>query len=514
MSAKTNLSKVEEHLANYESARRINMKSIKTEHEIALINLANDEVEKYKDIVSKDPYRLNYHIMPPVGLLNDPNGFIHFKGVYHLFYQWNPFETNHGAKFWGHYTSTDLVHWELQPIALAPSEWYEKNGCYSGSAVQHEGKMFLFYTGNVKDDEGNRKTYQCLAVSEDGIHFEKKGPVIHLPKGYTAHFRDPKVWRKGDTWYLVIGAQSEKEEGRVVLFTSKDLETWKYLGPITGSNMNNLYEFGYMWECPDLFDLDGQDVLIVSPQGLKPKGYLYNNLYQAGYFVGKMDYESVRFKHGEFVELDRGFDFYAPQTTLDEKGRRILFGWMGVPEENEPYHPTIYHHWIHCMTIPRKLELKGGKLYQMPVEELQNLREGEVSYTGIPLSGENMELEHVNGKSVEILIDSLTNEYEKFEICFRHHARFIYNASKKLATFERESLKEDKKIEARHCELESLHKIHIYLDTSSVEIFLNGGEEVFSSRIFGDVTDESIVFSSKGDIRFNLKKWTLKKVFK
>jgi len=99
-----------------------------------------------------------------------------------------------------------------------------------------------------------------------------------------------------------------------------------------------------MWECPDLFKLNGRDVLIVSPQGLNPKGYFYHNLYQAGYFVGQMDYEKAAFKHAEFVELDRCFDFYAPQTTLDEKGLRILFRWMGVPEENEPYHQTIHYH--------------------------------------------------------------------------------------------------------------------------------------------------------------------------
>lgn len=161
-----------------------------------LIEKANQEVERNREMVESDPYRLRFHLMPPVGLLNDPNGFIQFKGVYHLFYQWNPFETAHGAKFWGHYTSKDFINWEHQPIALAPSEWYEKNGCYSGSAIENDGKMVLFYTGNVKDENGDRETYQCMAVSQDGITFEKKGPVIYLPEGYTAHFRDPKVWKK------------------------------------------------------------------------------------------------------------------------------------------------------------------------------------------------------------------------------------------------------------------------------------------------------------------------------
>ncbi|GGK32673.1 sucrose-6-phosphate hydrolase [Caldalkalibacillus thermarum] len=485
---------------------------VNSEREKELFIQVYDQINKYKHIVGKDPFRLHYHIMPPVGLLNDPNGFIHFQGLYHLFYQWNPFDTKHGSKFWGHYTSADLVHWEHQPPALAPSEWYEKNGCYSGSAIEHEGKMFLFYTGNVKNREGRRESYQCLAVSQDGIHFKKKGPIIRLPQGYTAHFRDPKVWKKGETWYVVIGAQSEKKEGRVVLYSSNDLYTWKYLGALAGGNMNGLGEFGYMWECPDLFELDGQDVLIVSPQGLQPKGYLYNNLYQAGYFVGKMDYKNIHFEHGEFIELDRGFDFYAPQTTLDEKGRRLLIGWMGVPEENEPYHPTIHHRWIHCMTIPRQLKLKDGRLYQKPVDELQKLREKEVTYPHVQIAGRSIKLEQVNGKSVEIILDSMHFDTESLEISFKGNARFIYDPVNKRATLERKSLKEDK-IESRHCELPSLHKLHIFLDSSSAEIFLNDGEEVFSSRIFGNVVDESIVFSSKGKVTFRLKKWALRKIF-
>lgn len=117
--------------------------------------IAYKRIEEFKGLVSSDQYRLYYHIMPPVGLLNDPNGFVYYKGQYHVFYQWNPLKTAHGVKFWGHYISDDLVHWKTAPIALAPDQWYDKNGCYSGSAVVHNDKLYLFYTGNVKDQAGN-----------------------------------------------------------------------------------------------------------------------------------------------------------------------------------------------------------------------------------------------------------------------------------------------------------------------------------------------------------------------
>src|SRR5699024_7408058 len=114
--------------------------------------------------VENDRHRLRYHLMQPAGLLNDPKGQLHFQGAYHVFFQWNTFETRHGSKSWGHYVSKNLTDWTLEEAALVPDEWYDKDGCYSGSAVEHEGKMYLFYTGNVKNEQNERSTYQCLAV--------------------------------------------------------------------------------------------------------------------------------------------------------------------------------------------------------------------------------------------------------------------------------------------------------------------------------------------------------------
>ncbi|MEW9668212.1 glycoside hydrolase family 32 protein [Ammoniphilus sp. 3BR4] len=466
------------------------------------------EIEKHKGLVDSDPYRLHYHIMPPVGLLNDPNGFIHWKGTYHLFYQWMPFKTGHGAKFWGHYSSPDLVNWTHEEIALAPSDWFDKNGCYSGSAIEDSGKLYVFYTGNVKDEQNNRETYQCMAVSEDGLHFEKKGVVATLPEGYTAHFRDPKVWKKENSWYMIVGAQSLQLDGKAVLFRSRDLMEWEHLGDIAGGNSKRLGYFGYMWECPDLFELNGRDVLIVCPQGLKPEGMLYQNVYQAGYFVGKLDSEKAEYSHGDFTELDRGFEFYAPQTMLDAKGRRLLVAWMGVPEQQEDQQPTIAHKWVHAMTIPRQLSLMEGKLYQQPIEELNQLRKNEVAYDKVRLNSQELELDQVRGKSIELWIQDIGYEERSVEVCFRNEVRFIYHPKEKLATLERKSFVNGL-TEARHCRLDDLSSLQIYLDASSIEIFVNGGEEVFTSRIFAYPENESVSFSTKGLFQFHVKKWDL-----
>lgn len=477
-----------------------------SEQENLLIQKANEKVIKYKAEVRCDPYRLNYHLMPPVGLLNDPNGLIQFKGVYHVFYQWNPFDTSHGAKFWGHYSSKDMVHWKEEPVALAPSEWYEKDGCYSGSAVESEGKLYLFYTGNVKREDGKRESYQCLAVSSDGINFKKYGPVIHLPEQYTPHFRDPKVWKRNNQWYMILGAQTLEEKGTAVLFTSKDLLEWKEVGRIAGSEMNELEEFGYMWECPDLIHLNGKDILLVSPQGLEPEGNLYNNIFQSGYFIGELDYHNHTFQHGGFTELDRGFDFYAPQTFTDESKRTILYGWMGITDETEPFHPTIPKHWVHALTIPRELMYREGKVYQKPVDELKKLRKNEMVL--------NVKAGHDTSKdmrisSAELLMESINMETDTFQVSFRNEAILSYDSVKREMSLQRRSVRTNS-LETRFCKMDTLFKLQIFIDQSSLEIFVNDGEEVFTTRFFPDPANESLTFQGKVD--FKLTKWDIGKL--
>ncbi|WP_079477836.1 glycoside hydrolase family 32 protein [Halobacillus salinus] len=472
-----------------------------------LLQLAQEEVEQHKETVEADPYRLSYHLMPPVGLLNDPNGFVQWGDTYHIFYQWMPFDTGHGAKFWGHYTTKDFVHYTHEKPALTPSDWFDKNGVYSGSAIVHEGKLHLFYTGNVKDENGNRETYQCLAVSEDGIHFEKKGVVAELPGGYTAHFRDPKVWSHDNRFYMVIGAQSEDEQGKAVLFRSDDLLEWTFLGPIAGSKENGMGSFGYMWECPDLFELDGTDVLIVSPQGLEADGMKYANVYQSGYFTGQLDYDKPYLDHGTFTELDLGFEFYAPQTTVDDKGRRILIGWMGVPDQYEQAHPTVENEWIHCLTLPRQLTWDGKQIIQQPLEELKEMRGPVLLHSSITIENDQKAIRGIQGKAIELNID-LETTGEQFSIELFQYASLSYKDG--VMTLSRPHLEDKSKTEFRRTELRSeLKNIHMFLDHSTLEIFVNNGEEVFTSRIYPQPEEEHILFTSLGSTTFSVEQWKL-----
>lgn len=470
------------------------------------IQLRNQIFQRLIDYQHQDENRLAFHLTPPIGLMNDPNGLVYYKGKYHVFYQWNPFDTNHTFKCWGHYSSSDFIHWEEHPPALVPSEWYEKDGCYSGSAIVHDSKLYLFYTGNVKTTDGGRETYQCLAVSDDGVHFEKKGPVIYLPKGFTPHFRDPKVWKQEDKWLMVIGAQTEELEGLTAVFSSNDLINWQWQGPLAGNGVSLSKYFGYMWECPDFFSLNGKNILIVSPQGLEAQPFQYENLYQSGYFIGEWDSKTNKYVHGTFHELDHGFDFYAPQTFEDPNGRRILLAWMGMGDEQEQTHQSIKSGWIHSLTIPRELTVKDGCLYQKPIEELKQLR-NKARSEFFSIANEEKEV-LFDSELQEIIIDIEQFEGNKWEIQIHNNCKLIFNRKDSIVTLERQSFNRSK-LETRQCNVNKIDNIHMYLDRTSLEIFLNDGQIVFSSRFYEETAKKQCLISVKGKAKLRWKNWSL-----
>ena len=469
-----------------------------------------------KEIVEKDFWRQKYHIQGIVGLINDPNGFSQFKGKYHMFYQWNPLGTNHKNKTWAHSVSSDLLHWERMKTALRPDTWYSKDGVYSGSAIVDDEKLYLFYTGNVKDADGNRESYQCLAVSSDGENFERWEPsIVNQPDGYTRHIRDPKIWKKDGKFYAVIGIQSEDLEGKAVLYSSENIKDWKFEGEIAGANHGKIKDFGFMWECPDYFQLKDEktgeirDLLVFSPQGLEPEGDLYNNKYQTGYLFGKLDYEKPEFEiFSNFVEIDRGHDFYAPQSMKDDKGRRLFIGWMGVPEEED--FPTVKNEWLHCLTLPRELKVINGKLYQLPIKEMESIRGEKIEFSGKVAGEVNVGI----GTAYELKA-KFTNINSDCGLKLRTGKnsetvlKFDYN-DKKFVLDRTKGEQSDKRLRKVYLGDISELELTVFVDNSSVEIFINGGQEVFSSRIFPEKGADGISAFADKNVNVEIEKWEWK----
>ena len=462
------------------------------------------QIEKTADITD-GRFRLGHHLMPLVGWLNDPNGLCWYKGKYHVFFQYAPFDVEGGLKFWGHYTSENLISWKYEGTALYPDSSYDCHGVYSGSALVEQDKMHLFFTGNVKIDgdydyinEG-RETSTLHVESEDGIHFSDKEEVISFekyPEDFTCHIRDPKVWKENDRYRMVLGGRLKEDKGAVLVYESEALRDWTLERVITTPEA-----FGYMWECPDYFELDGQKILSVSPQGLKREEFRFQNIYQSGYFPVKED-GSV--DAADFREWDMGFDFYAPQTFVDHKGRRLLIGWMGMPDADEEYvNKTLDEGWQHCLTVPRELKVQDGKILQYPVKELESLRK-EKTIIHDEKSIAEIRVEVNDG--FDLIIEEIAMTGSSFKVSMGGQMIFRYENGIAEIGFSGFS---GAGREKRKAKISKLKNIRFLVDTSAIEIYLNDGETVFSTRYYPDREDLQLKIVG-GKFRGDL--WNLRKM--
>ncbi|MCQ2009731.1 MAG: glycoside hydrolase family 32 protein [Sporolactobacillus sp.] len=474
----------------------------------------------FKQAKEKKRWRLGYHIMAPSGWINDPNGLVQYQGMYHVFFQHYPNGVEWGPMHWGHVASRDLVHWKHYPIALTPGDSFDRDGCFSGSAIEKDGKLCLIYTGHRNADDAKKSSdqVQCLAVSKDGINFEKspENPIIAThPKEGSGDFRDPKVWRRGDHFYLIAGTCKDRV-GKVVLYRSSDLKNWTYLGVLAQSGKN----LGYMWECPDFFELDGKHILMISPQGIESENDLYQNLYQTGYFVGNFDYEHLQFNYGHFKELDNGHDFYAAQSFQDHSGRRIVIGWMDMWESPMPEQAEG---WAGALTLPRELRLGAdGNIRMTPVAELLHLRKNErMNAENLQVSGSHT-LNQLDDDllELELLVDLHESDADCFGIKLRcgktEETVLEYDAANCVLTLDR-SKSGTGSGGTRRTKLpkrDSL-KLRIYLDRSSVEVFVNDGEKVMTSRIYPTEQNQGVqLFASGGRLTVqNMHSWSLKDIW-
>lgn len=437
-------------------------------YEEAKIQLEEYIQNKKKDINSR--YRPLYHVAPPVGWMNDPNGFIYHNGEFHLFYQYYPYDSVWGPMHWGHTSSPDLVNWKELPTALLP----EEEMCFSGSAVSEGDTMILMYTGRRNtDNESSFNESQYLAFSDDAINFRKYegNPVLAESPNGSPDFRDPKVWKHGNDYYVIIGSKTLDNRGRVLLYKSKDMKSWEFLSVLGESDG----DMGYMWECPDFFELNGKFVLLMSPQGVEPQGDRYKNVHQNGYIIGSFNYDTNEFvPEVPFQETDYGHDFYAA-TTTEANGKRYLLAWFSMWDVP---HPEDTDGWAGKITLPREISLVNNRILMKPVEAIENLREN-IAVDGNVGSNEG----HEFGKAVELLLDSDLEQKVDLLLEGRDGGGKVWlrwDPEVRKVVVDRGS------DDIRQVEWSPIgsHTWRIFLDASSLELFCGEGEVVFSSRVF------------------------------
>ena len=471
-----------------------------------------------------DRERPAFHVTPTIGWMNDPNGFSVYQGEYHLFHQYYPYDNEWGPMHWAHLKSRDLIRWERLPVALAPDEPYDAAGCFSGGAVElPDGRQLLMYTGVRR----NRNTdgfiqeiqTQCLAIG-DGVNYEKLAcnPVLteaDLPKGGSAvDFRDPKIWREEDgTYHAVIGNRTQDTSGSILLYRSADGLQWE-LERVLDRCCN---QYGKMWECPDFFPLDGKQVLLTSPQDMMPVGLEFHAGNGTLCLIGDYNPEGKGFSRQFVQAIDYGLDFYAPQTLLTPDGRRVMIAWMQnwSTVGAKPYHCR----WFGQMTLPRELSIRGGRLYQTPVRELDNYRGQCVMHHNIPVSGE-VNLPGVQGRVLDmtVTVHPIANEsYRWFRIRIgkdgEHETIIRYRPDQGTIKIDRtrSGLRHDivhtRSFLVRYQNGEI--KLRLILDRFSLEVFVNDGEQAASSVIYTRQDATAISFEAGGTVLMDVEKYDL-----
>jgi len=478
------------------------------------------EAEKGLEISREE--RPVFHLTPKVGWMNDPNGFCFYKGKYHMFFQYHPYSCFWGPMHWGHAVSEDLIHWDFLPAAIAPDSRNDKEGCFSGSAIETEnGELALVYTGVRKDKKNKKKNnqIQCLAIG-DGIDFNKfSTPILdspQVPAGCSIEdFRDPKIIKNDDGEYIIYTVNRNKDgKGQVLAYRSNNLIDWDFCSCV----LKNDFNLGAMWECPDLFNLNGTDVIMMSAQEVtQSEDFDSGNIGVC--LLGNYDKTINKFIKTKAVQVDRGMDFYAQQTITSPDGRRIMIGWM--QNWDICNYRTKNQKWYGQMSIPREIKIQNGILLQQPVKEIEKYRQNKQEIKDLKVENEKIQIPQIKGRSLDVTIS-----LKKYDIGLSyftvnlfegngHCARVYYDFKRKIAgvdrsrTGVRNALLHERSCNYKFEENTGL-KLRIIADRNSVEAFWGDGELAMSMSIYQEEPERGFSLEVSGSAELDIVSYEIK----
>ncbi|MDF2713977.1 MAG: SacC2 [Paenibacillus sp.] len=474
------------------------------------MNLIVSEREKYR------PY---YHFTPERNWMNDPNGLVYYEGEYHLFYQYHPFSTVWGPMHWGHAVSTDLINWRHLPVALEPDEhgmifsgsavvdWHDSSGFFGGGSG-----LVAFFTHHDSYPDGARRERQSIAYSSDkGRTWTKFQGNPVLDDESQSDFRDPKVfqYKPDGRWIMLLAAND-----RIMLYGSYNLREWTFLSEF--GSQDGMH--GGVWECPDLFELpvegtnDSKWLLMVSDAGR------VSGIQNTQYFVGHFD--GTRFINDNSPETilwaDFGADYYAAQSWSDTPdGRRIWLSWMS---NFGYYRETPTEAFRSILSFPRELDLvqgsEGVRLRQRPIAEIDRLRKNEKQLEHFMLEGRHPLPSLSTAMEIEVVFETAGSS-ERFGVTLRqgaeHQTVVGYDTGSRELHVDRTKTGEHNfDASGRYARnyggpLQPENgrvSLRILLDSSSVEVFGNGGTTVISQVLFPDPNSTGLeLFAEGGAVR-------------
>ena len=470
----------------------------------------------------REPYRPQFHFTPAKNWMNDPNGMVYYDGEYHLFYQYNPFGDKWGHMSWGHAVSRDLAHWEHLPVALQ-----EENDVmiFSGSAVvdwnntsgfgkNGQPPLIAIYTGHYTKKPLQN---QHIAYSNDrGRTWTKYAgnPVLDIGE---KDFRDPKViWHEPTKrWVMAVAWPVQR---KIRFYASNNLSSWTHLsdfgpsGSVTG-----------IWECPDLFSLDGRWVLIVNVGSGGPAGGSSAGQYFVGDFDGNEFKLDASFPISGALWLDSGPDYYAAVTWSDvpkKDGRRLSIGWMS----NWQYAGDIpTSPWRSAMSLPRELTLQnndwGVRVAQRPVKELQRLRgkSFRLKKATIPEVNQWVAKNQIAGDQLEIDVAVEPGEFGLEVLKSGLESTRITSGRDGKVTVDRtRSGKTDfhRQFSGKYSVHSRAQRLRVFVDACSVEVFANNGEAILTALTFPGETSRALEFFGDAGLKIEqLDIWKLKSIY-
>ncbi len=409
-----------------------------------------------------------FHAAPTVGWMNDPNGFSYYQKNYHLFYQYHPYSTQWGPMHWGHLTTKDFIRWEMQPCALAPDTFADSNGCFSGTAIEQDSKHILMYTGVCE-----KKQVQCVAVG-DGVNYEKlpQNPVIDIGSN---DFRDPKIWYENGRYWALVAHKEASGTGALKRYSSDNLVSWEDEGILDKSDD----QLGKMWECPDIFSLDRQKMVVVSAQGM--------NSAQNGSHPGNIGLYWLQGDNNKRLSvpkvIDYGLDFYAPQTTQTPDGRRVMIAWA---QNWENYMTPSSFAYSGMMSLPRELTLNGQCLRQRPVRELENY----LVKSAAPNKGRVFDL-RVWAKTEDYFYIHLASGGDYYTKLEYDYIRGTFSVDRRFSGTRKDAAHQ-RSVKVR--ERGGAIDLRVIMDKYIVEVFVNDGEEVLTSLLYTPLEYDNILF--------------------
>ncbi len=481
------------------------------------------DLSHVRDKLLKDKHRPTYHFVMPEGIAEpfDPNGAIYWNGRYHLFYIFQPNKADIWDSYWGHVSSADLIHWRYHPTALAPGDPDE--GIFSGNAfVNKQGEATILYHG-VR--AGN-----CIATSSDPNldTWEKlpSNPIVKSPKKGDPDYGkysswDPHGWLDGDDYYAIFGGK------KATLFTSKNLDDWSFVGDFIAQDMPDVESFEDL-SCPDFFKIGNKHMLLGISHSLGARYYL-------GEYKNNQFYPEIhqRMNWG-------GGACFAPESMIDNKGRRIMWAWAIDSRFKWENHQEIIEEvgWSGTMTLPRVLSLGSDDLLRInPIEELKTLRYNEKIWDNLNVEADSESiLPDFKGDCFEMKAEIDHKNSEKFGLKIRcspngdEETVISYDKTKKsvIIDFARASLdttiiyenyifKDEGRKTITQQEapfnLGSGEKItfHVFSDRSIIEVFVN--ERIcLTQRIYPTRDDSQGIklFAEGGDIEISkLTAWKM-----